>query len=502
MTVSRYNLVVVLTVALGSFTYGFDSAIIGSVFGLPSFFSYFGLTLNGSSSASIIGAANGLFAGGGMIGAAFNGWLADRLGRVKAIQIPCVLGVIAAAIMGASVHVAMFLVGRCLSGIACGMFSIATPLYQSEISPAHQRGKMVGSHGILVVTGYAFAAWTGYGCYFETHLEAQWRLCLSLQAVAPLLLVLTTPWIPESPRWLISQGQRDQAWSTLNRLQPVTTDHDGSTVEIYREICEQIAVESESSNNVLQSIKDPQTRKRLLCVFFVQCLAQSSGILVISNYQILLWNNLGLYGSLPLLLYSVYTSWAAILNWVASRMVDRLGRVRMMVVGICGCVVMMSCYTAMVARYSSTDNQAGNVMGIVFLFLHVTFYAIFVDTVSYVYCSEIFPMHERAKGMALSIFGLFMMTLTADDLPVYTEAASTAFAQVGWKYYLVFIIVPASGVPVLARLPETKGLTLEESATLFGIPTPPLGDMEKAQVEHIEGTTSGEDVPETMTIRH
>ncbi|RAH79953.1 MFS general substrate transporter [Aspergillus japonicus CBS 114.51] len=442
MTVSRYNLLVVLTVALGSFAYGFDSAIIGSVFGLPSFFSYF--------------AANGLFAGGGMIGAAFNGWLADRLGRVKAIQIPCVLGVIAAAIMGASVRITIFLVGRCLSGIACGMFSIVTPLYQSEISPAHQRGKMVGSHGILVVTGYV-----------SVHATADFEGLDRVQAdevvwgsVAPLLLVLTTPWIPESPRWLIAQGQRNQAWSILKRLQPVTTDHDGSTVETYREICEQIAVESERSNNVL------------------------------------LWNNLGLYGSLPLLLYSVYTSWAAILNWVASRMVDRLGRVRMMVVDICGCVVMMSCYTAVVARYSSTDSQAGNVMEIVFLFLHVKFYAIFVDTVSYVYCSERFPLHERAKGMALSIFGLFMMTL------IYTEAASTAFTRVGWKYYLVFIIVPASGVPVLARLPESKGLTLEESATLFGIPTPPLGYMEKAQVEHIEGTTSGEDVPDTMKIRH
>lgn len=53
-----------------------------------------------------------------MIGAAVNGWLADRLGRIRAIQIPCMIGVIAAAIMGGSIHVAMFLVGRCLAGIA------------------------------------------------------------------------------------------------------------------------------------------------------------------------------------------------------------------------------------------------------------------------------------------------------------------------------------------------------------------------------------------------
>jgi hypothetical protein len=55
--VSSYNILIVFTAALGSFTYGYDSALIGSVFGLPSFFAYFNLTLNGAGSASIIGGA-------------------------------------------------------------------------------------------------------------------------------------------------------------------------------------------------------------------------------------------------------------------------------------------------------------------------------------------------------------------------------------------------------------------------------------------------------------
>ncbi|KAL2858501.1 putative sugar transporter [Aspergillus pseudoustus] len=488
--VSTYNILIVFTAALGSFTYGFDSAIIGSVFGLPSFFSYFNLTLNEAGSASIIGAANGLFAGGGMIGAAINGWLADRLGRVRAIQIPCMLGVIAAAIMGGSVHVAMFLVGRCLAGIACGMLSIVTPLYQSEVSPARERGRMVGAHGILIVTGYAFAAWTGYGCYFESNPEVQWRLCLSLQAVAPLLLLIATPRIPESPRWLVAQGQRERAFEILNRLHPTTDANIDCATETFTEICAQIAIGSENRQSFLQSLKDSQTLKRFLCAFFVQCIAQSSGILVISNYQVLLWNNLGLYGSLPLLLYSVYTSWAACLNWVASRIVDRIGRVRMMVIGLSGCVLMLSLYTAMVAEYSGSNNKAGNAMGILFLFLHLTFYATFVDVTSYVYCSEIFPTNQRAQGVAASIVGLFMATL------IYTEAASTAFAHVGWKYYLVFIIVPAAGVPLIAQLPETKGLSLEGSAALFGVPAGSHSGPEKTQVKLVEDSGSAKHVPD------
>lgn len=51
---------------------------------------------------------------------------------------------------------------------------------------------------------------------------------------------------------------------------------------------------------------------------------------------------------------------------------------------------------------------------------------------------------------------------------MYTQPAPTAFAHVGWKYYLVFILVPICGVPILYFFPETKGLTLEEVGALFG----------------------------------
>lgn len=48
----------------------------------------------------------------------------------------------------------MLLVGRFINGIGVGMIDVAVPIYQSEISPAKVRGRMVGSHGFLVVVGY------------------------------------------------------------------------------------------------------------------------------------------------------------------------------------------------------------------------------------------------------------------------------------------------------------------------------------------------------------
>lgn len=102
-------------------------------------------------------------------------------------------------------------------------------------------------------------------------------------------------------------------------------------------------------------MKNPSYRKRVFIGLFVQyaplktfstqllktrltlyirCAAQSTGVLVVNNYQVLLYNGLGLYGYLPLLLYAVYTAWAAFLNWAGAMFVDRVGRIRMLIIGL------------------------------------------------------------------------------------------------------------------------------------------------------------------------
>lgn len=107
----------------------------------------------------------------------------------------------------------------------------------------------------------------------------------------------------------------------------------------------------------------PSYRKRIYCGVLVQFAAQSTGVLVVNNYQVLLYNNLGLYGWLPLLLYGVYTSWAAFLNWVNALLLDRVGRRPVIIIGLSGCILMITIYTAMVAEYAGGPNRAGNAMG-------------------------------------------------------------------------------------------------------------------------------------------
>jgi MFS family permease len=147
----NYNLFVIAFVAItGSFTFGFSNSCIGSVIGFSSFLNYFSL----STSSTLLGALSSLFAAGTAIGALIQAWLSDKLGRVKTLQLACVFCIFGGAIQAGSVHIAMLLVGRFISGFGVGFMATLVPIYQSEIAPPETRGALVGSHGIFILLGY------------------------------------------------------------------------------------------------------------------------------------------------------------------------------------------------------------------------------------------------------------------------------------------------------------------------------------------------------------
>lgn len=90
-------------------------------------------------------------------------------------------------------------------------------------------------------------------------------------------------------------------------------------------------------------------------------------------------------------------------------------------------------------------------------------YGVSLDATSYIYASEIFPTPARAKGLSISLSGLFTACI------IFLSAAPTAVAAVGWKYYLVFVIFTAMMIVfVYLYFPETTKKTLEELGAVFG----------------------------------
>jgi MFS family permease len=151
---NRYNHLIALFVCLGSYSYGFNSGIIGGVIGQPSWYSYFDMDPTGSYATSIIETSIGIYYAGGFFGCLTVNWLTNKLGRRAGIQVITAFTIIAAFIQTASIHIAMFIVGRLLGGVAAGMINATVPIYISEIAPAAQRGRLVGFHGALTIVAY------------------------------------------------------------------------------------------------------------------------------------------------------------------------------------------------------------------------------------------------------------------------------------------------------------------------------------------------------------
>jgi MFS family permease len=100
--------------------------------------------------------------GGSFCGALVSGYLTDKLGRRRAIQIGCAIWIIGSIISCAAQNIGMLIAGRFINGVAVGICSAQVPVYVSELAPPDKRGRVVGSQqwaitwGILIMYGSIF----------------------------------------------------------------------------------------------------------------------------------------------------------------------------------------------------------------------------------------------------------------------------------------------------------------------------------------------------------
>lgn len=135
---NRYNLLCLIYLTCGSVFYGYDSGCTTSILGYPAFLEYYSLT------STLIGAFGSAYYGGAVLGMVSNWYLPDRIGRLRSIQIACVIGLIGIAMQTGSPNFAVFCTGRIIGGYASGVMFSLCPTYASEISPPEWRGRVGG----------------------------------------------------------------------------------------------------------------------------------------------------------------------------------------------------------------------------------------------------------------------------------------------------------------------------------------------------------------------
>ncbi|KAI0023667.1 general substrate transporter [Xylariomycetidae sp. FL0641] len=459
---STRSILIGLAISLAGFLYGIDTGIIASTIDHKSFQRYmYGPTLSNASLRA--GIVSGYYAGYAF-GSGGSAYTMDKLSRRWTLLLGAVFSIAGAIIQAAAQNPAMMIVGRALSGCSTGLVYPTAPVYLAEISPAENRGFLVGLKGLLNTLGFFVAGWIGYAGSFA-HGDVQWRVPLACQAPPALLLAILTVFLPYSPRWLAKKERYDEAKAVLYSLHA----HRGAEVveTEFAEMCQQIRLEA--SVNQRANFRKLFTRRyarRLLLSCLIVNMMKLSGSNIIQNYQTLMYKALGYEGQTVLLITAVY-GFMAVVGQVINVfcVADHWTRRNTVIWGCYTLAAILAILTALSYYFPGDQNPAGSRAGVAFIFLFAFAYSFYFNSINWVLVAEIWPLDLRGPGVG---FAVFTQALTAIWL---SYAASLAFDAISWKFYFVFIACNLfAGTVYLLFLPETRFLSLEEVAAKFGDP--------------------------------
>ncbi|GGY35293.1 sugar porter family MFS transporter [Streptomyces omiyaensis] len=442
--------------AMGGFLFGYDSSVInGAVEAIRDRYDIGSATLAQVIAIALIGCA---------IGAATAGRIADRIGRIRCMQISAALFTVSA--VGSALPFALWDLAfwRIVGGFAIGMASVIGPAYIAEVAPAAYRGRLGSFQQAAIVIGIAISQLVNYGILQLADgdqrgeiggLEA-WQWMLGVMVVPALLYGMLSFAIPESPRFLISVGRTERAKEVLAEVEGKGVDLDHRVAEIDR------AMRSEHKST-FKDLLTPGSRFRLLPIVWVgiglSVFQQLVGINVAFYYSATLWQSVGIDPSSSFF-YSFTTSIINIIGTViAMVLVDRVGRRPLALVGSVGMAIALA-FEAWAFSADLVDGKLPETQGVVALVaahVFVLFFALSWGVVVWVFLGEMFPNRIRAAalGVAASAQWIANWAITA-SFPSLSD----------WNLsgtYVIYTFFAVLSIPfVLKFVKETKGKALEE----------------------------------------
>lgn len=139
---------------------------------------------------------------GAFVSSLLVGKIGDIIGRRRTILYGAIIFVVGGALQTFATGMAMMLLGRIIAGLGVGTLSTIVPVYQSEISPPHNRGRLACIEFTGNISGYAASVWVDYFCSYISS-DWAWRIPLGMQCIMGALLAAGSLVICESPRCVV-----------------------------------------------------------------------------------------------------------------------------------------------------------------------------------------------------------------------------------------------------------------------------------------------------------
>lgn len=154
---------------------------------------------------------------GFFFGAFLSGTLGDLIGRRAVMMSALVLYSATSAASAAVDDARLFFALRVLAGLGAGAESVIIAPYLSEFVSRRHRGAYTGALAGFFSFGFVAAALLGN--FVVPHSPDGWRHAILITAAPVLLLLWWRRALPESPRWLESQGRLREAEAVVDRME-------------------------------------------------------------------------------------------------------------------------------------------------------------------------------------------------------------------------------------------------------------------------------------------
>lgn len=452
---------VCLVASLGGLLFGFDTAVIsGTVGSVESQYQLSKFQVGWFTSSALVGC---------VVGALVAGTLGDRFGRKPLLIVSAVLLFVSALYSAIPRSWEILIAARLIGGLGVGIASVLAPLYISEFSPPRLRGRLVATYQLSIVLGILAAyfsnwvllrfaqghpgAFDGQGVLHWTVIAETWRAMFGAEMIPCVCFFLLLFLVPESPRWLIVNGQVEQGRRILARI---------SGPEIAQRELAEIQAESARQAGSIRELFQPGLRRALIVGCGLSVFGQLTGVNIVIYYGPSILGEAGFKLGSALQFQVGFGIINLIFTLLALWKIDHWGR-RPLLIGGMAVVVLTQVAAAILFPFTpATSLWIALVLG-----LYMASIAFSICAVIWVLTPEIFPTRLRGRAMSIATFANWTTnTVSAFLYPWYVSrfGMHTGFATFGaicfvatlffWKY-----------------VPETKGRSLEEIEKVWARPT-------------------------------
>ncbi|MEP7320483.1 MAG: sugar porter family MFS transporter [Saprospiraceae bacterium] len=423
-----------LSVSLGGFLFGFDTAVISG--GEQQIQKLWNL------SPFMLGqmVAMGLY--GTIVGAIFGGIPANRYGRKMTLLVIGLFFLVCSIGSAMSSNVNMLMFFRFLGGLGVGASSVVAPMYISEIAPPQRRGQLTALFQFNLVFGILMAYLSNFLIGNGDNPD-NWRLMLGIMAIPSVIFIAAIFLIPESPRWLMTARNKiDEARRILMIIDP-------KQVEASIAAIQSPANGNESSLTYFFSGK---FKFPIILAFLFAFFNQVSGINAVIYYAPRILEDIGLGKSAALLSTVGIGVINLLFTMIGLSLIDKFGRRYLMFIGSFGYIISLGLVS--IAFFLGK----GSTFVPILLFMFIASHAIGQGAVIWVFVSEIFPNRVRSWGASLgsSTHWLFA-ALIAGLFPFFNEKFGGGII---FAFFMIMMVLQL--LFVWKMMPETKGVSLED----------------------------------------